>query len=320
MTIKEIYDLAIEMGIKSDPRTKSGVMKALSRRKKDYDDLSLKNKKYFDEESLINPYSDTRILVGDPKKEIKKVLAGIDSDSAEPLLVDRLNQKGEGIGLLISHHPSGHALASLHEVMDAQVDMFVESGVPKNIAYSMIQERKGYVKRRFSPINHTQAVDAARLLDIPFMVIHTVWDNLGYNFMNNYLQKNSLDTLSELFDKIMELPEFIESTKGKAGPAIVSGTPNSPVGKIAVHFTGGTNPSKELYMESAKAGVGTIIDMHILEDALVEMKKMHVNVIDTGHMASDSIGANLFLDALEKQGVATMACSGLIRVRRKISS
>lgn len=93
MTIKEIYDLAIEMGIKSDPRTKSGVMKALSRRKKDYDDLSLKNKKYFDEESLINPYSDTRILVGDPKKEIKKVLAGIDSDSAEPLLVDRLNQK-----------------------------------------------------------------------------------------------------------------------------------------------------------------------------------------------------------------------------------
>ncbi len=316
MTLQEIYELAIEMGIKADPRGKDGIERFLKRRKKEFDEMSTKKKKFFDEDTLKNPYSDTRLLVGDPKKQVKKVLAGIDADGAEPILVDRLNEKGAGIDLLIAHHPSGHALASLHEVMDVQVDMFADSGVPRNVAYAMFEERKGYVKRRFGPLNHTQAVDAARLLDIPFMVIHTVWDNLGYAFMNDYFAKKEFDVLGDVLDAIQELPEFVEATKGKAGPSIVAGTPNSPVGKIAVQFTGGTNPSKELYMELAKAGVGTIIDMHIPEEALTEMKKMHVNVVDTGHMASDSIGANLFLDALEKRGVETMACSGLIRVRR----
>ncbi len=43
---------------------------------------------------------------------------------------------------------------------------------------------------------------------------------------------------------------------------------------------------------------------------------MHVNVIDCGHMAADSIGANIFLDQLEAKGVEVIPCSGLIRVKR----
>ena len=70
-------------------------------------------------------------------------------------------------------------------------------------------------------------------------------------------------------------------------------------------------------MEMAKAGVGTIVEMHLPEDALSELKKAHINVIDCGHMAADSIGANLFLDELERKGVSVIPCSGLIRVKRK---
>ena len=57
--------------------------------------------------------------------------------------------------------------------------------------------------------------------------------------------------------------------------------------------------------------------MHVPEDAVQALRKMHVNVIDAGHMAADSIGANLFLDELEKRGVEVIPCSGLIRVKRK---
>jgi putative NIF3 family GTP cyclohydrolase 1 type 2 len=57
--------------------------------------------------------------------------------------------------------------------------------------------------------------------------------------------------------------------------------------------------------------------MHVPEDALEELKKLHVNVINAGHMASDSIGANIFLDELEKKGVEIIPCSGLIRIKRK---
>lgn len=316
MSLQQIYDLAIEMAIKADPRGAEGIKKLLTKTKKDYEDLPSKKKQYFDKESLTNPYSDSRILFGDPKLPVKKIMAGIDADIGEVLLTDRLNQKGKKIDLLISHHPSGHALASLYEVMDVQVDMFAEAGVPANVAHALFEERKGIVKRRFGPINHNQSVDAARLLNVPLLALHTIWDNLGHSFMKKYLGNKKFDTLGEVLDYVNEIPEFIESTKGKAGPSIVSGTSNSRAGKVVVGFTGGTNPSKELYLEMAKAGVGTIIEMHVPEDALTELKKLHINVIDVGHMAADSIGANIFLDELEKKGIEVIPCSGLIRVKR----
>ncbi|OGH39496.1 MAG: NGG1p interacting factor NIF3 [Candidatus Levybacteria bacterium RIFCSPLOWO2_01_FULL_37_26] len=320
MTLQEIYDLAIEMGIKADPRGTDGVKRILARLKKEYEELSAQKKKFFDPESLKNPYSDSRILYGDLNTKVKTLMAGIDADGTEVLLADRLNHpstgSGLGIDLLVSHHPSGHALASLHEVMDMQVDMFAEAGVPINVADALFQERMSAVKRRFGPLNHSQTVDAARLLGIPLLALHTIWDNLGNKFLQEYLSKKKHETVGELLDYINEIPEFTEAIKGKAGPSIISGSNRSRAGKVVVGFTGGTNPSKELYMEMAKAGVGTLVEMHVPEEALSEIKKLHMNVIDTGHMAADSIGANLFLDEIEKRGVKVIPCSGLIRVKR----
>ena len=317
MTLQQIYDLAITMAKKADPRGEKGVNDYLNRIKRDYQDLPEKKKKYFDKESLTNPYSDSRVLFGDSKLTVKKVLAGIDAEASEVLLLDRLNQKGGKIDLLISHHPSGHALASLHEVMDLQVDVFESYGVPVNVAHALLTERKGEVQRRFSPLNHNQAVDAAKLLSVPLLALHTIWDNLGDNFMKNYFAKKAFHTAGEVLDYVNEIPEFVEAIKGKSGPSLISGSHNSRAGKVVVSFTGGTNPSKELYEEMAKAGVGTLVEMHVSEDSLKELRKLHINVIDTGHMAADSIGANLFLDELERKGIEVIPCSGLIRIKRK---
>lgn len=317
MTLQEIYDLAIEMGIKADPRGGERVKKLLSRTKKEYEELAEKKKKYFDRESFKNPYSDTRILFGDPKTKVKKVLTGIDIDVGEVLLADRLNQKGEGINLLLGHHPHGAALASLDEVMDLQVDLMASFGVPVNVAEALLSERISQVKRRLGPANHFQSVDAARLLDFPFLVIHTVWDNLGSNFVSNYLKKKDSETVGDVLEALENLPEFEEAKKGKAGPRITSGNEKNRAGKVIVSgFTGGTEGSKLMYEKLAQAGVGTVIEMHQSEEHFEEAKKHHLNVIISGHMASDSIGANLFLDTLEKRGIAVIPCSGLIRVKR----
>lgn len=316
MKLKDVYQLAIDMGVASDPRGKSGVKKMLDKANKEYKELSEKKKKFFDKENLTNPYSDTRILYGEPNREIKRVIAGIDADGAEVLLADRLTEKGKKIDLVISHHPTGHALASLDEVMDVQVDMYAQAGVPENIAHALFEERKSLVKRGIGPLNHAQAVDIARLLDMPIMAIHTVWDNLGNDFMNKNIENRKFDTLEELLDAINDIPEFTEAVRGKCPPAIVAGSPKSRTGRVVVSFTGGTNPSKQLYIELGKAGVGTVVEMHVPEDAVQALRKMHVNVIDAGHMAADSVGANLFLDELEKRGVEVIPCSGLIRVKR----
>ena len=194
MTLQQIYDLAINMAIKADPRGEKGVESYLKRTKKQYEELSDKKKKYFDKESLTNPYSDSRILYGDPKLNVKKVMAGIDADASEILLADRLNSKGAKIDLVISHHPSGHALASLYEVMDMQIEMFEKAGVPINVAHALMQDRKGVAQRKLAPLNHGQAVDAARLLEFPLLVLHTIWDNLGNKFVEDYLSKQYFHT------------------------------------------------------------------------------------------------------------------------------
>ncbi len=317
MTIQQIYDLAVDWGMKADPRGVDVVKKNLAKAKKEYVEMPAKKKKYFDLESLINPYSDSRILYGDPKKQVKKLLAGIDAEAAEVLMVDRLNEKGEKIDLLISHHPDGHALASLYEVMDIQIDMFADAGVPINVAHALFEERKGEVQRRFNPLNHARTVDAARLMKIPLMALHTIWDNMGNDFMQKHLAKREFETAGDVLEYVQEVPEFVEAMKGKSGPSLVSGSTNRRAGKVVVGFTGGTNPSVKLYEQLAKAGVGTLVEMHVGEDAVKKLRELHINVIDAGHMAADSIGANLFLDELEKRRVESVACSGLVRIKRK---
>lgn len=317
MTLRSLYDLAVEMGIAADPRGKDGVARYLAHVKKHQSSLSAKQKEFFDRETLTNPYSDTRILNGDEKTEVKRVMVGIDAEEAEILLADRLTERGTKIDAVITHHPAAHALSALHEVMDIQVDMYAEAGVPENVAQSLFDLRKEAVQRRFSPVNHSRSVDAARLLGVPLMAAHTPWDNLGYQFMKKHIGKKDYYNIDELVDSLLEIPEFAEAAHGKAGPLVVSGSGKRRTGRIVVGFTGGTNPSKELYMEMAKAGVGTLVEMHLPEEVVQELRKLHVNVIDTGHMASDSLGANLYLDQVEKRGVEVVSCSGLMRVNRK---
>ena len=68
---------------------------------------------------------------------------------------------------------------------------------------------------------------------------------------------------------------------------------------------------------AAQVGIGTIIGMHMGEEHRKEAEKHHINVVIAGHMASDSLGMNLFLDELEKKGIEVVPVSGLIRVKRK---
>lgn len=317
MKLKNLYALAVKMGMESDPRGVTGVKKMLARRKKEFDALPMTAQKEFDKEDLTNPYIDSRIYLGKPDLEVDSIMAGIDINAAEVLLADRLNQKGESIDLLLTHHPEGGSLAALHEVMDVQADIWAKYGVPINVAEGVMRDRIGEVQRRFSPINHTEAIDAARLLGLAFMSTHTITDNLVHTYMEELFERKKPETVGEIVDVLKSEPEYQEAVKGKAGPVIFAGDPKNRAGKIApIEFTGGTEPSHIIYEKLAMAGVGTVIGMHAGEEHRKEAIKYHVNLVIAGHMSSDSLGMNLLLDAIEAEGVKIIPCSGLIRVRR----
>jgi hypothetical protein len=314
--VKEIYKLAINKGIAADPRGKERIDKELKKQKEIYQKLDKKTKASFDPERLTNPYSDTRILL-DNRLNIKRVLVGIDIEVGEMLLADRLSSLGKKIDLVVSHHPLGKALARLDDVMKLQVDLLASLGVPINIAESLLEKKMSEVARKFSPYNHYQAVDAARLLELSVMCVHTPADNLVYQFVKNKVEKANPETVGDLLDVLHEITEYKKATLQGAGPTIFAGNKERRCGKIALtEVTGGTAGHKDIYGRLSQAGVGTIIGMHMGEEHKEEAEKHHINVVIAGHMASDSIGMNLFLDELEKRNIEVVTCSGLIRVKR----
>jgi putative NIF3 family GTP cyclohydrolase 1 type 2 len=312
MTTQQIYELAIQMGVKADLRGEKKVKKYLEKAKNKYEKLDKEGKESFDKEKLTNPYSDTRVLVDNKRKAIKKILVGVDMEGPELLLGDKL-----GADLVIAHHPEGKALADLHSVMDLQSAVLADYGVPINIAESVIRPRISEVHRGISPINHNRAVDFAKVLKLDFICTHTIADNLGARFLFDMLKKKDCETVGDVLDMLKSIPEFKEAVNYNAGPTLFVGAPENSCGKVAVtEFTGGTSGSKEIYEKMAQAGIGTIIGMHMGEEHRKEAEKYHINVVIAGHMASDSLGMNLFLDELEKKGIQVIPVSGLIRVKR----
>lgn len=316
MTIQEIYKLAIEQGIKNDFRPKSEIDRMLKKKKEKFDKLPKKKKQLFDKEDLRNPYSDTRILWDDNSMvEIKKIVVGIDIGAAEIMLADKLGN----VDLIISHHPNGISLAGLDEVMHLQADILAQAGISISAAEGLLGSRISEVNRGLSPINHNRAVDAARLLNMPLASIHTVTDNMVAKYLGALIKNKKPLFISDLMDILMNIPEYQEAEKVKAGPRIFSGNLNKHCGKIIIDMTGGTEGSTEIYERLSHAGVSTIVGMHLSEKHLEKANKAHINTVIAGHMSSDSIGMNLFLDQVLKQSknkIEIVPLGGFINYRR----
>jgi putative NIF3 family GTP cyclohydrolase 1 type 2 len=273
-----------------------------------------------DKKGIVS-FPDSAILFGKPNTEVRKIMVGIDIEVAELLLADRIREK-EGLDLVVAHHPEGKAYVGLHEVMRLQVDLLRQAGVAYKTAVRLLEERMLEVERRVLPQNHTRPVDAARLLNMPYMNLHTPADNHVYRFLDClFKQKRSAPVLVGDIVKILKtIPEYQIAEKFNTGPRIILGNSKRPVGKILLEMTGGTEGSKDVFSKLYKAGVRTLVSMHLSEEHLKKVKDANLNVVIAGHISSDTLGLNLLLDNIEKsakQQFQVVACSGFTRIRRR---
>jgi len=315
MTIQEIYHVFTQKGIEHDLRGKERVQKLLDRKKLKFQKLSLKEQEEFDKEALTNPYMDSGIFHIAKDQEIKRVLVGIDIEPSEILLAKTLGN----IDLAIAHHPEGRGLAQLADVMHLQAEVLSQYGVPINVAEALMQIRISEVARGVNAINHQRTIDTARLLGINFMAVHTPADNMAASFVKELIEAKKPEYVSEILDLLKALPEYKEAIKLGVGPKVFVGSPENRAGKVAVtEFTGGTEGSPKIYEKMAQAGIGTVIAMHTSEEHRKEAEAAHINIVIAGHMSSDSLGMNLLMDELEKQGIEIIPCSGFTRFSRVI--
>jgi len=312
-----IYDFFIREGQKADVRGAKVVQQVFQAARAEQRGLDRKLRQFFDSERLKNPYSDTRILFGDRKQEIRRVLVGIDIDVAELLLADRLSQSGQKIDLALSHHPSGLALAGLTEVMDMHVDLLTELGLKPEVALDFMAKRKDEVSLRLQSANSERVVDAARILNIPFLCCHTPADNHVTSYLTRKMTRQKPKTLGAVMKLLLREPEYAQAQHYKMGPKILVGKDSDKAGRVVVDMTGGTEGSKDVFPRMSQNGVDTLLVMHLSDGHLSKIKNEHIKVVNAGHIASDNLGMNLLLDKLERQtDIEWVECSGFRRVRR----
>ena len=316
MNIKEVFALAVKCGVAADPRGVAGVKKHLIHVNKGYEKMSKEDKEFFDKEHLSNPYPDSLIHLAEEKREVKRVLAGIDIGAGEVLLASQLNERGKEVDLIIAHHPMGRSMAALHTAMEMQVEIFTQVGVPVHLAEKFLEDRMREVGHSIHPVNNFQIIDLAKALGVNLMNVHTVTDNLVEKFLLNMIKRTKPETLGDLVDELLKIEEYREARRRVAGPKIVSGQSKNRIGKMICEMTGGTNPSNFMYQELVRAGISTVLSMHMKDEAVRKADDSRLNIVIAGHISSDSLGMNLFLDELEKRGIEIIPCGGLIRVSR----
>ncbi len=317
MKLKEFYKAAIEEGIKNDPRGESGVRAYLKQENKKYQELPEKKKKYYDTEKLTNPYADSRII-HDNGTDIKTLLVGIDMEVSEVLLAEALTRRGTKIDAILAHHPEGKAYANFYEVMGMQSDIFSSFGVTISVAQALLEKREREVAEKVRAANHYRTADAAKLLDIQMMNMHTPGDNCVAAYLQKRFDKEKPKNISDIIDMLLEEKEYSEYEKRGSGPSILVGNKERKVKKVIVDMTGGTEGPKEIYEKLVNAGVDTVVGMHFSPDHKKELEKIGMNVVLAGHISSDTLGVNLILDAVEKKygKLNVVETSGFIRVRR----
>lgn len=318
MKLKEIYNFVVKRGVEKDLRSKGQIKDLLAESKKEFRKLKGIDARCYDKERFTNPYADTRILNGDSDHDVRSIMVGIDMEGPELLVADRLNEKGKYVDLVMAHHPEGRAYANFYDVMHLQETAFANLGVPLEVGKELLKERMGEVARAVSGANHLRSVDIARLLEIPYMCVHTPADNHVTNYLQGIFDRRKPKTLNNALNILKAIPEYTDALKKHAGPNILIGEGKKKCGKVFVDMTGGTEGPKRIFSRLSQAGIGTIIAMHLSEEHFKQAKAEFINVIIAGHIASDTLGLNLLLDALEKRKkIKIVPCSGFVRVRRQ---
>jgi len=245
-----------------------------------------------------------------PGENIRKVLMGVDMDTAELMLARQL-----GFDCVVSHHPRNTNVDML-KLLDTHIKKLETLGVPRNKSQKLLEARKEELNYNQHSSNSERSESAAKLLNMPFMCIHTPTDMIGEAMVQNYLDEKFKDKpetkVQEIIEALEEIEEYKNSTRK---PLIRVGSKESYAGRIYVLMSGLTGPGPKIVKEYFEAGVGTLVLMHISEKDAKELKEQGIgNVVVAGHMASDSLGLNKIAQCWVEKGVETTMMSGIVEI------
>ncbi|MCA9311439.1 MAG: hypothetical protein KDA21_09565 [Phycisphaerales bacterium] len=256
--------------------------------------------------------SDT-CVVWDSGRPLTRVMCSINATTGDLLLA-----REQGCDGYLLHHPlAGAARRDFHHVLDRMVELMTMHGVPEAKAI----EAQQALRRRLRFNDHASDWDhlasAAAHTGVTLVNVHLPADELGRLVMVEALRDLKADaTLDDARRALCRIPEL-------AHPAnevlLVPDDPPRPAGRIAVMHAGGTNGGASVatcLLEEAVPRVDTVLYIHVAGEDAARIEERGAgpdrgSVIVTGHFASDAIGMNILIAALESRGLTLIRHGGL---------
>ena len=163
--------------------------------------------------------------------------------------------------------------------------------------------------------NYDHAASIARLLETPFLNIHSPLDEVGRRIMQATADEacaaNPALTVAGLRDALLALPAFAAARTQMQVPL---GAWDAPAGRVVVShgaYTNGGYPVAKAYLTH---GVDTLCMIHFpLEDAQrLAAEGVRGNILVMGHIAGDSVGILPYVARLRAEGLEVTTFSGVI--------
>lgn len=242
-------------------------------------------------------------------EDIKKVMLGIDIRAPEVKIAADM-----GFDAAISHHPTGgQARLQFYKALYRHVDQLTAAGVPLNTGQAIIDDlaEEHGVMAAMSNYDHDPSV--ARLLDMPYMN-NTPLDEIGRRRLQTAADElPATDTVADLISHF--LASFGEFRNAETEIELRMGKLDNAIGKVVMSHAAGTNGGYPVAKAYFDHGVDTVIYIHCRPSdskKLIEEFGDRVNLIVTGHIVSDSIGINPYIDRLREEGIEVTTLSGII--------
>lgn len=243
-----------------------------------------------------------------PGEDIETALVGIDLESPEIKLAH-----DEGYDLALAHHPTGmSARLDFPAVLDKQVEFMTDHGVPDDVAEDAVADLKSRMDHGGHSSNYRHDPSVAELLDQPYLNTHLAPDEYGRRVFRDVADEMGADaTAGDFVDALAEIPEL---DAAETDVLLRVGDADNDLGEVAVHHAAGTNGGASVARAYFDHGVDTVLYIHVgagdTADLRAEFADEGKNLVVTGHIASDAIGMNAVVDALEDHGVECTTISG----------
>jgi len=261
-----------------------------------------------------------------PGKDIRRLIFTMDANVGLLHMAKQL-----GYDAVVGHHPCG-VLLKRGDVYRRHIDLLEEHGIPREKAMKSLAESIEAAVRRIenkrfrmlyyeSPNQTVLEVDAARMLNLPFMNVHNPLDEKGRRILQSKMDeavvKNPHLKLRDVLKLIEELPEarYARDVYG-ISPHISIGQPSAEAPKVVFVHGALSAPHAEIVKFYWENGFKTVIALHGEFETLEELRKgKQGNLILTGHFLGDSLGMTPFIHALREKGLEVVCMGGIIDIQ-----